>query len=134
MSDFRPVFLVIGIFVAVLGGTMLLPVLTDLAHGSDASRASAEAFSAAAVISMGIGGTLAAASWGHVKQLNTRQGFLITTASWLALVVAAALPFAIGEGRLSITDAFFEAMSGLTTTGSTVVSGLDGRPPGFLLW
>ncbi|MEM6649200.1 MAG: TrkH family potassium uptake protein, partial [Pseudomonadota bacterium] len=80
------------------------------------------------------GAGLTASSWGKIENITTRQGFLITTASWVALVVIAALPFWIGTMNMSYTDAFFEAMSGLTTTGATVVTGLDTAPKGFLLW
>ncbi|GGY45271.1 TrkH family potassium uptake protein [Parvularcula lutaonensis] len=134
MSDIRPVLLVIGLFVAALGATMLIPVLVDWAAEGDAARADMLAFLASSVICMTLGAGMAAGAWGRVETITTRQGFLITTASWVTLVIAAALPLALGEGRLSVTDAFFEAMSGLTTTGSTVVTGLDTRPPGFLIW
>ena len=134
MSDFRPVFLVIGMFVAALGVSMLIPALVSYTSDSLGAREDFHAFLVAALICGFVGGGLALATWGKVETLNTRQGFLITTMSWLALVIAASLPFCLGEGRLSITDAFFEAMSGLTTTGSTVVIGLDNKPPGFLLW
>jgi trk system potassium uptake protein TrkH len=134
MIEIRPVLQIVGLFVAVLGITMLLPVLADLIDGSEAARADMSAFLASSLLCTLVGGGLAAAAWGRIEALTTRQGFVITTASWLALVAAASVPLFLGEGRLSLTDAFFEAMSGLTTTGSTVVTGLDTRPPGFLLW
>jgi trk system potassium uptake protein TrkH len=123
-----------GLFVAALGATMLIPALTDLLSEGPGTRADFLAFLVSALICMTVGGGLAASCWCKIENLNTRQGFLLTTGSWVALVCAAALPLTIGEGGLSVTDAFFEAMSGLTTTGSTVVVGLDTRPPGFLLW
>ncbi|MEO1657370.1 MAG: TrkH family potassium uptake protein [Pseudomonadota bacterium] len=134
MRDFRPVFLVIGVFVAVLGASMVLPVLANLLDGSEAAKASADAFVASAIMLMVVGGGLALACRGKVERISTRHGFLITTASWLALVVGAAVPLAIGPGAMSVTDAFFESMSALTTTGATVVTGLDDQPAGFLLW
>ena len=66
-------------------------------------------------------------------RLTIRDGFLVTTASWFGLTLFAALPFAFSELEMSFTDAFFEAMSGITTTGSTVIIGLDDAPPGLLL-
>jgi len=134
MPDFRPVLMVIGLFVAALGGLMLLPVLADLQGQSGAVRADRQAFLASAALCLTLGGGLAASCWGRIETISTRQGFLITTGSWVALVVAAAVPLTLGGDRLSITDAFFEAMSGLTTTGATVVIGLDSMPNGFLLW
>ena len=67
-------------------------------------------------------------------RLGVRQTFLLTTLAWLVMAGFAALPFAYAELGLTYADAFFEAMSGLTTTGSTVIVGLDDAPPGILLW
>ncbi|MEM1380457.1 MAG: TrkH family potassium uptake protein [Pseudomonadota bacterium] len=134
MRELRPVLLVIGFFVTALGVAMLFPVLADRLAGGDASRDDQQAFLASAGLCWAVGGGLAAANWGRVEAISTRQGFLLTTGSWIALVIAAAVPMALGSGELSVTDAFFESMSGLTTTGATVVIGLDTMPPGFLLW
>ncbi|MBB4660017.1 TrkH family potassium uptake protein [Parvularcula dongshanensis] len=134
MAELRPVFLVVGIFLTALGVVMTVPMLADL--GSEAQGASADrkAFGLSAMISVATGVAMASACWGRIEALTTRQGFLITTLSWVALVTAASLPFAFGPLRLGLTDSFFEAMSGLTTTGATVVLGLDDAPRGFLLW
>lgn len=134
MSEARPVFLVIGMFIAALGVAMLIPMMFDIAAGGTAAKADWLAFLASSAICITVGAGLAAGTWGRVDTITTRQGFLITAMSWVALVVAAALPLTIGNNGLSITDAFFESMSGLTTTGATVVVGLDTMPPGFLLW
>ncbi len=72
---------------------------------------------------------------GFRGDLTLKQAFVLTTASWTVLVIFAAIPLAIAPGvSLSYVDAFFEAMSGLTTTGSTVIVGLDSAPPGVLAW
>ncbi len=130
MLDFRPVLLVIGIFVAMFGALMLIPMLADLVSGDPDWRA----FGLSALLAGGFGGGLTAASWGRIESISARQGFLVTTLSWLALVLVASVPLMLGSMELSFTDAFFEAMSGLTTTGATVVVGLDDAPRGFLLW
>ena len=80
------------------------------------------------------GGSLALANRGDNFNLDVAQGFMLTTLAWLAVVAAGALPFVFSRSRLSIADAFFESMSGFTTTGSTVIVGLDQQPPGLLLW
>ncbi len=134
MLNFRPVLLVTGALVAALGVTMLIPMIADLLATAEVHRADWSAFAIGASASVLIGGGAAAASWGRIETISLREGFLLTSASWLAIVVFSAIPLAIGEMELSYTDAFFEAMSGITTTGSTVVSGLDDAPPGFLLW
>lgn len=133
MIDLRPVLLVVGLFVAALGVVMAVPMLTDLAVQGPASQ-DWKAFATAMVLSIGLGGLTAATCWGPIENITARQGFLLTTCSWVALVAFAALPLWLGEVEMSFTDAFFEAMSGLTTTGATVVSGLDDAPAGFLLW
>ena len=125
MLNFRPVLLVTGALVAALGVTMLIPMAADLLATAAVHRADWSAFAIGAAASILIGGGAAAASWGRIETISLREGFLLTSASWLVLVVFSAIPLALGEMRLSYIDAFFEAMSGITTTGSTVVTGLD---------
>ncbi|MEM1396825.1 MAG: TrkH family potassium uptake protein [Pseudomonadota bacterium] len=134
MGQFRVVFLVVGALVAALGLSMVVPILADATSSEAAFRKDAEAFAIAASVCLLVGGGTAASSWGKVDRIGIRQGFLLTSTSWFSLVAFSALPFWLGAMELSYTDAFFEAMSGLTTTGSTVVVGLDDAPPGFLLW
>ena len=134
MSTFRPVFLVTGVLVAALGFFMLIPMTASLLAADEAHRADWSGFVIGAIISVLAGGAAAAAGWGPMQSVSIRQGFMLTAVSWFALVVFAAIPLALGGLRLSYTDAFFEAMSGITTTGSTVVVGLDDAPPGALLW
>ncbi len=131
MFDLRPVGYVIGLLVAVLGIAMVLPMLLDLADGNDHWAVFAES----GIITLVVGGVIALSCSNSVKQgLTIQQTFLLTTGVWLALPVFGALPFFFGATEARFVDAFFEAMSGLTTTGSTVFSGLDDLPRGLLLW
>ncbi len=131
MMDFRPIGYVIGLLVAVLGATMLIPFAIDLYDGQGHWRV----FLQSAVITLLCGGLIALASSNGVKEgLTIQQTFLLTTGVWLALPIFGSLPFVLGATGSSFTDAFFEAMSGLTTTGSTVVSGLEDQPRGLLIW
>lgn len=134
MLNLRPVLLVTGALVAALGVTMLIPMLVDLLAREEQHKADWSAFAVGATASILIGGGAVAASWGRIENLSLREGFLLTTASWCALVIFAAIPLALGGLKLNFVDALFEAMSGITTTGSTVVTGLDDAPPGALLW
>ena len=134
MPDFRPVVLVTGALVAILGMLMIVPIIADLLARTAAHRADWTAFATAAVICIFVGGGAVAASWGRIEAISVRQGFLLTASSWIALAAFAALPLALGSLNISYTDAFFEAMSGITTTGSTVLTGLDDTAPGVLLW
>ncbi|WP_299691351.1 TrkH family potassium uptake protein [uncultured Tateyamaria sp.] len=129
--DLRPVGYVIGLLVAVLGAAMLLPMLVDLAEG----RGHWFVFAESAMITLLIGGVLSLSCANSVREgLSIQQTFLLTTGVWLALPVFGALPFWFGATEARYVDAFFEAMSGLTTTGSTVLSGLEELPKGLLLW
>ena len=129
--ELRPVGYVIGLLVAALGGTMLIPFAVDLYDG----LGHWPVFLEASVITILIGGLVALACSNGVKSgLTIQQTFILTTGVWLALPLFGALPFALGATDSSYTDAFFEAMSGLTTTGSTVLSGLEELPRGLLIW
>ena len=130
MIDIRPVLFVVGILLTTLAAFMFAPALVDAAAGSPDSRV----FLAAASFTLFVGVTMVLTSRGGPLRLNARQTFLLTTLAWLVMAGFAALPFAYAELGLDYTDAFFEAMSGLTTTGSTVIVGLDDAPPGILLW
>lgn len=131
MIDFRPVGYVIGLLIVAFGLTMLVPFLVEaLTGGTEAGN-----FAISSMISVVIGGTMALASANaKLHAMRVQQIFLLTTLSWLVLPVFGALPFWLGAPHVSFTDAFFEAMSGLTTTGSTVFEGLDHMPSGTLLW
>ena len=131
MLDLRPVGYVIGLLVAILGATMVLPLLVDLSEGSGEWPV----FLQSGVITILIGGLMALSCSNGIKAgLTIQQTFLLTTGVWLALPVFGAMPFMMGDTDLRFVDAFFEAMSGLTTTGSTVLTGLDELPRGLLLW
>jgi trk system potassium uptake protein TrkH len=109
---------------------MTVPIIADLAAGNP----DWQVFLLAMFISMAIGGMFVLANRDTGQSLNLRQAFLVTTLAWAVLPAFGALPLAFSELSLSYTDAYFEAISGLTTTGSTVVSGLDHAPPGILIW
>jgi len=91
-------------------------------------------FLLAAALTAGCGIVLAVATLRFRRALKARDGFLLLTLGWLLLPAAAALPLLLALPDLSFTGAFFEAMSGLTTTGSTVLNGLDQLPPSLNFW
>ncbi len=131
MIDLRPIGYVIGLLVASLGATMLVPLVLDLVD----DNGHWPGFLESAVITILTGGLVALACANGVSQrLSLRQTFLLTTMVWIMLPIFGALPFVFGETKAPFTDAFFEAMSGLTTTGSTVFTGLDDLPRSLLLW
>ena len=126
MLDLRPVGYVVGLLVAVLGIAMILPMLVDIAEGRGHWRVFAEA----GLVTALCGGMIALACANGVREgLTIQQTFLLTTGVWLLLPVFRAIPFMLGATGSDFTDAFFEAMSGLTTTGSTVLTVPVGASP-----
>ena len=128
--DLRPIVLVTGVLLSTLAAAMLLPAFADAMAGNPDWRV----FMATAATTGLAGGGLFLSTRGRTGGLSTRQAMLMTVAVWLALVAFGALPYVWSGVVDSYTDAFFESMSGLTTTGATVIVGLDFAPPGILLW
>ncbi len=131
MVDLRPVGYVIGLIIAALGVTMLAPFLTDLLLGNG----NAHAFAEASLISVMAGGLTSVACQNRAgRSLSVRQAFLLTLGIWLLVPLFAALPLVIGEPEVRLIDAYFEAVSGITTTGASVFVGVDDLPVGVNLW
>ena len=130
MFDYRPITFVIGILLSILAAAMVLPALVDIAYG----HGDWAVFLASSAFTLFFGLILILGSRSSGFTLKLRQAFILTTAAWVVLPAFGALPFVFSELQLSYTDAFFESMSGITTTGSTVITGLDSAPPGILLW
>lgn len=129
-AGLRPILQIHGWFLIIVSVLALFPA------GVDALTANADwrTFVYTAFVTGFLGGALVLSSQGVPVSLNFRQAFLLTTSSWVLISAFGALPFMLSSLGLSFTDAFFESMSGLTTTGSTVLTGLDSMPPGILLW
>ncbi len=130
MIDFRPLLFVIGLLLAALAVAMLLPAAIDWAAGDP----DWQGFLAAAFLTGFVGVGLALTNQVNDLVIEVRQMFVLTTLLWVAIAAFGALPLLFADLGLTYTDAFFEAMSGVTTTGSTVISGLDSAPRGVLLW
>ena len=127
---FRPAFCVAGALLCALGGLMLLAGLVDSAHdGSDA-----EAFYFSGIATLAIGACLAIVNRFQDKRLSIRQGFLVTSLSWLFVALFASIPFFLCGLDLSYSDSLFEATSGLTTTGATIITNLSQASHGVLIW
>ena len=131
MIDVRPVLFVNGYLLLILAASMGIPAIV----GGGAETGDSRVFVAAAVLIGFIGGVLLLGSRRDGKgRLDTRQAFLLTASAWALAALGASLPFSFSSLGLSFTDAVFEAMSGLTTTGATVIVGLDAAPKGILMW
>lgn len=127
---YRHSFFIIGIFLFVLSISMLIPAVVDLYLGNE----DWQVFVLSALASCFVAGLLVLSCHSHTFSIGRREGYLITVASWFAVTAFGALPLTFSSLDISYTDAFFETASGLTTTGSTVLVGLDHMAPGLLLW
>ena len=130
MSDIRPVVFVIGLMTAALGAMMLVPTFVDYAYRDE----SWPTFLVSAVVVGLLGATLSMATYTVKPRLTPRGAFLLTALSWVTLSLVSCIPFMMQPLGLSFTDALFEATSGITTTGSTILTGLDDLPKGVLMW
>ncbi|MEC9342596.1 MAG: TrkH family potassium uptake protein [Pseudomonadota bacterium] len=121
----------LGLLLCLAGIGMLVPALVDLAT----ANRDWQVFLVSAFFAGGTGAFLFLGFRNRTaERWSRRDGFVFVAASWLVLSVASALPFCFADVRLSLADAFFESVSGLTTTGATVIPGLDTLPPGILMW
>lgn len=130
--DLRPILYVVGILLSTLALSMALPMMVDLYFGNPDWKV----FFLCILTTSFFGGALvlSTSGGGEPFSITIRQAFFLTTISWLTLATFGSLPLWFSPLNLSFTDAFFESMSGITTTGSTVIVGLDKAPPGILLW
>jgi len=129
MPNLRPIYLVVGALLLALAVLMTVPALVEASAESGEWRS----FVASAFITGFCGAALVLVGRGDEVRYSVREGFILTNACWIATAGFAALPLSF-RGDLSYVDAFFETISGLTTTGATVLVGLDALPPGILLW
>ncbi len=127
--DLKPVLFVVGVLLCLLSLAMLPPAFADWISGHSVFD-----FIISATMTGFFGITLVLACWRGKFEMNLRQIFLMTNCLWLSIAGFGALPFLVADMDMSLADAFFEAMSGITTTGSTVMTGLDDTSHGILLW
>jgi len=129
MATNKTVFFIIGILMVVLGVFMLIPYLIQIFYNENS-----HSFLASSFITMFVGGLFALTNIEDKFYLNLQQTFLFSTLAWLGIAIFGSLPFIFSNLDLSLSESFFESMSGITTTGSTVISNLDNAPKSILLW
>ena len=129
MNNNKTVFFAIGILLIILGVFMLIPFIVQLIYDEKNST-----FLSSATVTVFIGILLVLANLEESRKLNLQQAFLLTTLSWLSIALFGCIPFLLSNLNLSFVDSFFESMSGITTTGSTVIINLDNAPKGILIW
>jgi len=126
-----PVLNILGLLTTILGAAMLIPMCVDLYFGSS----DWQVFALSALLTAFVGVSVwLATSQREAFDLGLRQAFLLTNGSWISIGIFGALPFMFCELQLSVTDAVFESVSGITTTGSTVLQTIELASPGILIW
>ena len=129
MSNYKTVFFTLGILQIILGIFMLIPIIAQFFYAEIDSS-----FFGASIITIIFGTLFFLSNLDHDKKLNLHQAFLLTSLSWLSIAIFGSLPFVFSGIYFSFTNAFFESMSGITTTGSTIIPNLEDMPKGILLW
>ena len=129
MATNKTVFFLIGILLIVLGASMLAPYSIQVMYEENS-----HSFISSSFVTIFIGILFILANLEKEFKLNLRQTFLFSTLAWLMVAIFGSLPFLLSTNEFSITEAFFESMSGITTTGATIISDLDNSPKSILLW
>jgi trk system potassium uptake protein TrkH len=129
MSNYKTVFFTLGILQIILGVFMFIPIVFQFIYSEIDSS-----FFGASLVTIIFGILFFLSNLDHDKKLTLQQAFLLTALSWLSIAIFGSLPFIFSDLNFSFVDAFFESMSGITTTGSTIISNLDEMPKSILLW
>jgi trk system potassium uptake protein len=128
--SYRPIFRIAAAVVILVAAVMLVPAV----YGWIVGDTTATGFAVAAAIVGAIGGSVLFVTRGAVSSLKPRDMFLVTGLAWVSSCAAATVALSLTLPDLSMIDAIFESVSGMTTTGSTVLIGLDTMPRPVLLW
>ena len=129
MATNKTVFFLIGILLIVLGLSMLVPYSMQLIY-----RENSHSFISSSFITIFIGILFILSNLDKEFRLTLRQTFLFSTLAWLMVAIFGSLPFILSPKEFSFSEAFFESMSGITTTGATIITDLDNSPKSILLW
>ena len=129
MASNKTVFFLIGVLLIVLGLSMLAPYSMQILY-----KENSHSFISSSFVTIFIGILCVLANLEKDFKLNLRQTFLFSTLAWVMVAIFGSLPFLLSSQSFSFSDAFFESMSGITTTGATIISDLDNSPKSILLW
>ena len=129
MTTNKTVFFLVGILLIVLGTAMLAPYSLQLIL-----KEGSHSFISASIVTIFIGSLFVLGNLEKEFRLNLRQTFLFSSLAWFMIAVFGSLPFLLSAQEFSFSESFFESMSGITTTGATIISNLDDSPKSILLW
>lgn len=130
MLNFKPIALVGGIVICGVGFLLFIPLVTEIIYKSE----SWQSYTVPILLYLIVGGSLVITNRNVELKISIKEAFIITVLSWVLLSVLCSVPFIYTQIDLSPIDSLFESMSGITTTGSTIISNLDSQPKGILIW
>ncbi|MCI5054433.1 MAG: TrkH family potassium uptake protein [Pelagibacteraceae bacterium] len=128
-SGLKTTFLIIGYLIIILSGFMIIPHIVEMTIGDKSQH-----FLVTGILSAFIGTLLVLISQTKDRSLNVQQAFLMTNLAWLSICFFGAIPLYFSSLDLTFTDAFFESVSGITTTGSTILPDIERASKGILVW
>ena len=130
MFNIKPIALVGGTVVCAVGFLLFVPLITELIYQTE----SWQSYAVPILLYLIVGGSLVITNRNIELKISIKEAFLITVLSWILLAILSAVPFVYTQVNLTVVDALFESMSGITTTGSTIINNLDDLPKGILIW
>ena len=128
--NYKIIFHFLGLLLLFNGGFMLLATLVSLIYKDEVTF---NLFISAGVTIL-FGLLLMVFTKDHTKEMNKREGYIVVTFGWIVMTLSGTLPYILTESITSFTSAFFETMSGYTTTGSTILEDIEAMPKGVLFW
>ncbi len=130
MFNIKPIALVGGTVVCAVGFLLFIPLMTELIYQTE----NWQSYAVPILLYLIVGGSLVITNRNIELKISTKEAFIITVLSWVLLAILCAIPFIYTQLKLSVVDAVFESMSGITTTGATILNNLDDLPKGILIW
>ena len=130
MLNFKPIALVAGTVVCAVGFLLFIPLITEIVYKTE----SWQSYAVPILLYLIVGGSLVITNRNVELKITIKEAFVITVLSWILLSILCAVPFIYTKIDLTVVDALFESVSGITTTGSTIINNLDELPKGVLIW
>ena len=130
MFNFKPIALVGGTVICAVGLLLFIPLITEIIYQTE----SWQSYTVPILLYLIVGGSLVITNRNVELKISTKEAFIITSLSWILLSLLCAVPFIYTQSGLSVVDSLFESMSGITTTGATILNNLDELPKGILIW
>jgi trk system potassium uptake protein TrkH len=130
MFNLKPIALVCGTVVCAVGFLLFIPLIVEFIYQTE----SWQSYAVPILLYLIVGGSLVITNRNVELKITIKEAFVITVLSWVLLSILCAVPFIYTKINLTIVDSLFESMSGITTTGSTIINNLDELPKGILIW